>query len=78
MQSDVFTAQGKSKEGFLGIDTISKLQNSGFYFSPVKVNYRKVMLQRGQLMEMKKTLLEKCEEVIESTYWPFIKSNLKT
>ena len=29
-------------------------------------------------MEMKKTLLEKCEEVIETTYWPFTKNNLKT
>lgn len=29
-------------------------------------------------MDMKKTLLEKCEEIIENTYWPFVKSNLKT
>jgi len=29
-------------------------------------------------MEMRKTLLEKCEEVIDNTSWPFIKNNLKT
>jgi len=27
---------------------------------------------------MRKTLLEKCEEVIDATYFPFIKNNLKT
>jgi hypothetical protein len=35
-------------------------------------------MNRTQLMEMKKTLLEKCEEVVENTSWPFIKNNLKT
>ena len=27
---------------------------------------------------MRKTLLEKCEEVVEATYFPFGKNNLKT
>ena len=29
-------------------------------------------------MEMRKTLLEKCEEVIDNTSWPFKSNNLKT
>ena len=29
-------------------------------------------------MEMRKTLLEKCEEVIDNMAWPFGKQNLKT
>ena len=36
------------------------------------------MVNRAQLMEMRKTLLEKCEEVIDNTSWPFKKNNLKT
>jgi len=34
-------------------------------YNPSKVNYRQNVMQRAQLMEMRKTLLEKCEEVIE-------------
>lgn len=29
-------------------------------------------------MEMRKTLLEKCEEVIDNTAWPFVRNNLNT
>ena len=43
-----------------------------------KVNYRQNLITRGQLLEMRKTLLEKCEEIIEQTYYPFGKYNLKT
>jgi len=42
-----------------------------------KVTYRSQVLQRSQLMEMRKTLLEKCEEVVDSLVWPFQKNNLK-
>jgi len=34
-------------------------------YNPSKVNYRANVIQRPQLMEMRKTLLEKCEEVID-------------
>ena len=51
-------------------------QPSGY--NPSKVNYRQNNMQRAKLMEMRNTLLEKCEEVIDNTSWPFIKNNLKT
>ena len=51
-------------------------KNQGSHLS--KVNYRQNIMNRTQLMEMRKTLLEKCEEVIDNTSWPFIKNNLKT
>ena len=35
-------------------------------------------MNKNQLLEMRKTLLEKCEEVVEATYFPFGKNNLKT
>ena len=38
---------------------------AGYNYIPSKVNYRQNVMQRGQLMEMRKTLLEKCEEVID-------------
>lgn len=43
-----------------------------------KVNYRQNIIPRNQLMEMRKTLLEKCEEVISYTPWPFTRNNLTT
>ena len=53
-------------------------QNSNNIDPNSKVNYRQNIMNRTQLMEMRKTLLEKCEEVIDNTSWPFIKNNLKT
>ena len=43
-----------------------------------KVNYRQNVIPKQQLVEMRKTLLEKCEEVIEGTTWPFGRNNLST
>lgn len=43
-----------------------------------KVAYRQMVLPRDQLVEMRKTLLEKCEEVMSRMNWPFGKNNLKT
>ena len=43
-----------------------------------KVNYRQTLILRSQLLEMRKTLLEKCEEVVDGTFFPFVKNNLKT
>jgi hypothetical protein len=43
-----------------------------------KVNYRQTLILRSQLLEMRKTLLEKCEEVVDGTFFPFLKNNLKT
>ena len=37
-----------------------------------------MVLPRDQLVEMRKTLLEKCEEVMYRMNWPFGKNNLKT
>ena len=42
------------------------------------VNYRKVALKRPLLMDMRRTLLEKCEEIIDSMQWPFGVNNLRT
>ena len=43
-----------------------------------KVSYRQSFIPRQLLMEMRKTLLDKCEEVIDYTYWPFGKNGLTT
>ena len=42
-----------------------------------KVSYRQNLVDRAQLLEMRKTLLNKCEEVMDRTNWPFKKKNLK-
>lgn len=43
-----------------------------------KVSYRQNLLSRQQLLDMRKTLLDKSEEIIENTYFPFTKNNLRT
>jgi hypothetical protein len=43
-----------------------------------KVNYRQKLILRSHLQDIRLTLLEKCEEVIENTTWPFATHNLTT
>ena len=48
------------------------------YGSNAKVNYRKNVLARSQLVEMRQTLLDKCEEIVNSSEWPFGQFSLST
>lgn len=41
-----------------------------------KISHRQHLMTRTQLFEMRRTLLEKCEELISQTQWPFVSSNL--
>ena len=43
-----------------------------------KINYRSNLMQKSNLMDIRLTLLEKCEEIIENTSWPFVTHNLTT
>jgi len=48
------------------------------YDSSAKVNYTKNVLARSQLVEMRQTLLDKCEEIVNLTEWPFGQFSLST
>lgn len=41
------------------------------YNSSVKMSYRSKQLSKQTLLEMRKTLLDKCEEIIDYTVFPF-------
>lgn len=75
--------RGGGKAGELSIDTASKLHGGQMNalklaYNPSRVNYRQAIIQRAQLMEMRKTLLDKCEEVVDTMQWPFTNNNLST
>jgi hypothetical protein len=48
------------------------------YVPPLVVTYRSHSYPVVQILEMRRTLLEKCEQVVESTPWPFEQNNLST
>ena len=80
---DRLSTQKRGKDGQLSIDTASKLHGGQMNalklaYNPSRVNYRQAFIQRTQLMEMRKTLLDKCEEVVDTMQWPFNNNNLST
>lgn len=47
-------------------------------YKPSSVNYRNSILSRIKLLKMRRTLLDKCEEYINSEHWPHGTQNLRT
>ena len=48
------------------------------YVPPSTITYRSHNYPVIQILEMRKTLLEKCEQVVETSPWPFEQNNLST
>ena len=42
------------------------------------IEYRQKAFTRSQLVDMRRTLLEKCEQMIANTNWPYLLKNLRT
>ena len=47
-------------------------------YKPSAVQYRHTMLSRPRLLEMRRTLVDKCEEVINGGAWPHGSQDLRT
>ena len=47
-------------------------------YQPSQVNYRNNTLTRKRLLNMRKTLVDKCEEVINNNQWPHGQQDLRT
>lgn len=47
-------------------------------YNPSRVTYRQNNLSRQKLLAMRKTLIDKCEEVINSNDWPHGEADLRT
>lgn len=47
-------------------------------YNPSRVSYRHNTLSRKKLLNMRKTLIDKCEEVINTNDWPHGESDLRT
>ena len=47
-------------------------------YQPSAVSYRNNHLTRKKLLGMRKTLIDKCEEVINNNEWPHGSSDLRT
>lgn len=47
-------------------------------YAPSQVNYRNNMMNRKRLLQMRRTLIDKCEELINSELWPHGNQNLRT
>jgi hypothetical protein len=47
-------------------------------YKPSKVNYRSNMMARTKLLKMRRTLIDKCEELINGDTWPHGAQNLRT
>lgn len=47
-------------------------------YNPSHVSYRHNTLSRKKLLSMRKTLIDKCEEVINTNDWPHGESDLRT
>lgn len=58
--------------------SVALLSPGGPLASSAKVNYRRNLLTRSQLVEMRQTLLDKCEEIVGASDWPFGQFNLST
>lgn len=50
--------------------TVQMFKMACLSYNPSKVTYRQNFLARSKLMQMRKTLVDKCEEVINSNKWP--------
>ena len=51
--------------------SVAALSQQNAHGAPGNGSYRKNLLARGQLVEMRQTLLDKCEEIISASEWPF-------
>jgi hypothetical protein len=47
-------------------------------YKPSSVNYRNNNLPRTKLLKMRRTLIDKCEELINNDHWPHGSGNLRT
>lgn len=47
-------------------------------YRPSPVSYRNNVLSRKKLLKMRKTLVDKCEEVINNNHWPHGSQDLRT
>ena len=47
-------------------------------YQPSKVSYRNNLMNRKKLLQMRRTLIDKCEELINSEQWPHGNQNLRT
>jgi len=47
-------------------------------YAPSPVNYRQNQLSRKKLLAMRRTLVDKCEEIINSNSWPHGAQDLRT
>ena len=47
-------------------------------YKPSPVQYRRNKLSRPKLLEMRRTLVDKCEEVINGGGWPHGEQDLRT
>ncbi len=47
-------------------------------YRPSPVSYRNNTLSRKKLLKMRKTLVDKCEEVINNNHWPHGSQDLRT
>lgn len=58
--------------------TATPVTNMSPLGKPNRVSHRDCLMTRQQLLLMRSTLLEKCEEIMSQTHWPFAASNLST
>lgn len=47
-------------------------------YKPSQVQYRSFALSRKKLLKMRRTLIDKCEELINSEIWPHGQQDLRT
>lgn len=60
------------------LHTIEAFKIACLQYKPGKVNYRANVMKREDLIVMRKTLLDKCEQIINHTISPFSENNLST
>jgi hypothetical protein len=63
----------------LSIDQVKKSQAALRTMNEiVKMNYRDTSLNKLQLLELRRMLLDKCDEIIDASEYPFQRYNLRT